>query len=219
MSSVSRRISRKTDARIVPHSKIKMVILGEAGVGKTTLLDVIVQEHRIDVPLATIGVDFKQIIFETRLRVKYEIQIWDTGGQERFKSLATGYIRNSDIAIFVFALDDRKSFEALTSWYTTAQANLANSQYVCFLFGNKSDLHREVSQDAIDKFVENHKIAYYFQVAAKLSDVPVDEFLDQVINMFHVYGLYERRRVEQAQSINYMSYQTIHEPVDRGCNC
>ncbi|CAB0003590.1 unnamed protein product [Nesidiocoris tenuis] len=101
-----------------PHNKnclLKVIILGDGGVGKSCLMNRFVNNHFDDHSFHTIGVEF----LNKEMRIKndtYTLQIWDTAGQERFKSLRTPFYRGSDICMLTFAVDDESSFQSLTMW-------------------------------------------------------------------------------------------------------
>ncbi|XP_071444848.1 ras-related protein Rab-9A-like [Hetaerina americana] len=124
---------------------LKVVILGDGGVGKSCLMNRFVHNRFDEGSFHTIGVEFLNrdvtIGGET-----YTLQIWDTAGQERFKSLRTPFYRGSDICLLTFALDDRASFEHLPLWrseflhYADVQDDPPNRAFPFLVVGNKADL-------------------------------------------------------------------------------
>ena len=149
-----------TTAESDAHSEhiIKVVFLGDSGVGKTLLLDRIEEAfhrrgeggggggetasigdiHRNGTTSSTIGVDFKTVRFVDRHQQHFKIQFWDTAGQERFRALIPSYTREAHFAILVFSLISPESFAHLAEWRKLLAPSLP-----CFLFGNKSDLLHE----------------------------------------------------------------------------
>ena len=124
---------------------LKVVIIGESGVGKTCLLckyveNVFLEEHK-----ATIGCNFmtKEIMLGNE---KISLQIWDTAGQERYNSICHSLYRGADACIFVYELGDNQSFAKIPFWRKQfiEYANIDKIDDFPFaLLGNKADLERE----------------------------------------------------------------------------
>ncbi|KUM60597.1 hypothetical protein ACN42_g6527 [Penicillium freii] len=94
---------------------LKVIILGDSGVGKTSLMNQYVNKKFSGSYKATIGADFltKEVLVDDRL---VTMQIWDTAGQERFQSLGVAFYRGADCCVLVYDVNNSKSFEALDSW-------------------------------------------------------------------------------------------------------
>ena len=98
-----------------------------------------------------------------------KLQLWDTAGTEKFKSITTGYYRGANAAFVVFDLTSKSSFDSVSDWIENyyKYSNPDSEKHV-ILIGNKSDLkeNREVTQEQIDNFTLNNKIKY-FETSAK----------------------------------------------------
>ncbi|KAI8532970.1 hypothetical protein RHMOL_Rhmol11G0259400 [Rhododendron molle] len=94
---------------------LKVIILGDSGVGKTSLMNQYVNKKFSNEYKATIGADFltKEVHFEDRL---FTLQIWDTAGQERFQSLGVAFYRGADCCVLVYDVNEMKSFDNLNNW-------------------------------------------------------------------------------------------------------
>jgi len=94
---------------------LKVIILGDSGVGKTSLMNQYVNKKFSNQYKATIGADFltKEVLVDDRL---ITMQIWDTAGQERFQSLGVAFYRGADSCVLVFDVNVAKTFENLDSW-------------------------------------------------------------------------------------------------------
>eukprot|EP00450_Noctiluca_scintillans_P012585 CAMPEP_0194490876 /NCGR_PEP_ID=MMETSP0253-20130528/9948_1 /TAXON_ID=2966 /ORGANISM="Noctiluca scintillans" /LENGTH=208 /DNA_ID=CAMNT_0039331557 /DNA_START=12 /DNA_END=638 /DNA_ORIENTATION=- len=125
---------------------LKVIILGDSGVGKTSLMNQYVNKRFTSQYKATIGADFltKEVIVGDRV---VTMQIWDTAGQERFQSLGVAFYRGADACILVHDITNAKSFAGLDSWRDEflAQACPRDAEKFPFvILGNKVD--REVER-------------------------------------------------------------------------
>lgn len=122
-------------------TKYKIVFLGEQSVGKTSLITRFMYGTFDDHYQATIGIDFlsKTVYLEDRT---IRLQLWDTAGQERFRSLIPSYIRDSHVAIVVYDITSKKSFEYIDKWCEDVKSEREDDVILCIV-GNKSDLSDE----------------------------------------------------------------------------
>ncbi|XP_018359727.1 PREDICTED: ras-related protein Rab-9A isoform X2 [Trachymyrmex cornetzi] len=121
---------------------LKVVILGDGGVGKSCLMNRFVSNHFDEHSFHTIGVEFLNKDIEINGEA-YTLQIWDTAGQERFKTLRTPFYRGSDICLLTYAVDDKTSFRNLTLWRSEflKYANVQEgSTFPFIVVGNKVDV-------------------------------------------------------------------------------
>jgi len=151
----------------------KSIVVGDGGVGKTALTLRFSKGFFTEDYKMTIGVDFhvKTISIDTSEEsIKCKLQLWDTGGQERFSSIRPMYYRGSLGTILVFDLTNSASFEHLPQWIEEVRANI-KAEIPVLLVGNKSDLidQRAVSIEEISKFTNNFNL-YYMETSAKTGD-------------------------------------------------
>jgi len=137
----------------------KSIVVGDGGVGKTALTLRFSKGFFTEDYKMTIGVDFhvKTISIDTHEGpIKCKLQLWDTGGQERFSSIRPMYYRGSLGTILVFDLTNSASFEHLPQWIEEVRANI-KADIPVLLIGNKSDLtdQRAVSLDEINNFTRD----------------------------------------------------------------
>lgn len=119
-------------------AKYKIVFLGDQGVGKTSLITRFMYDTFDSHYAATIGIDFlsKTMYLEDRT---VRLQLWDTAGQERFRSLIPSYIRDSNVAVVVYDISNRESFESVAKWCEDVRNERGGNVIICIV-GNKSDL-------------------------------------------------------------------------------
>lgn len=160
----------------------KIVVLGCSGVGKTAIVQRLVENKFTEDGTSTVGVEFKAHVINTG-DGPIKLNIWDTAGQERFKSVSRAYFRNAVGAILVFALDQRSSFLELDSWLDDLH-KLAAPNAAVVLVGNKSDLtaERQVSDPEIREYAQRHNLQY-LETSAKSATNINDVFVRLSLNI------------------------------------
>ena len=150
---------------------LKVVLLGDGGVGKSSLIQRFVSNKFDPSLFHTIGVEFLNKDLEVEGE-RYTLQIWDTAGQERFKSLRTPFYRGSDCCLLTYAIDDPESFQNIAMWkkeflYYADVKDPENFPFV--VLGNKSDLvaERKVSQEEAATWCEQNGALPNFETSAK----------------------------------------------------
>jgi len=151
----------------------KSIVVGDGGVGKTALTLRFSKGFFTEDYKMTIGVDFhvKTISIDSNEGpIRSKLQIWDTGGQERFSSIRPMYYRGSLGALLIFDLTNSSSFEHLPQWIEEVRANVKN-EIPLLLVGNKSDLvdQRAVSLKEINTFTHDFNL-YYMETSAKTGE-------------------------------------------------
>ncbi|KAH3759006.1 rab small monomeric GTPase [Pelomyxa schiedti] len=150
---------------------MKAVILGDCGVGKTSLLSRYVKSTFSSVYKATIGVDFLTKELQVG-EMTVTLQIWDTSGQERFSSLGPAFFRGADCCVLVYDVTSAKTLASITSWQQGFLEH-ANPKYPetfpFIVLGNKIDLANErvVTQREAMLWCQSHGKIPYFETSAK----------------------------------------------------
>jgi len=144
---------------------IKLLIIGDSSVGKTCLLQKFCDGIYADTHIATIGIDFKIKTIDVENK-KIKMQIWDTAGQEKFKSIVQTYYKGAMGIIVVYSIGDRRSFSNVEAWMKQIKQNAA-PDIAIILVGNKSDLpDRQVEASDGEDLARRHKIKF-FETSAK----------------------------------------------------
>ncbi|GMR34263.1 hypothetical protein PMAYCL1PPCAC_04458, partial [Pristionchus mayeri] len=150
---------------------LKVIILGDSGVGKTSLMNQYVNRRFSNQYKATIGADFltKDVMIDDRL---VTMQIWDTAGQERFQSLGVAFYRGADCCVLGFDVTNAVSFKSLDSWRDEflIQASPRDPEHFPFvLLGNKIDMeaNRAVSAKRAQSWCAAKGGMPYYEVSAK----------------------------------------------------
>ncbi|XP_063706692.1 ras-related protein Rab-7a [Culicoides brevitarsis] len=149
---------------------LKVIILGDSSVGKTSLMNQYVNKRFSNQYKATIGADFltKEVVIDDRV---VTMQIWDTAGQERFQSLGVAFYRGADCCVLVFDTTAPNTFKNLDSWRDEflIQASPRDMEHFPFVvLGNKIDLeNKAVSTKRAQQWCQSKNDIPYFETSAK----------------------------------------------------
>jgi Ras-related protein Rab-8A len=159
--------------------QIKLLMIGDSGVGKTCLLLRYSNDSFSPTFITTIGIDFK--IKTVQLDGKtVKLQIWDTAGQERFRTITTSYFRGAQGILLVYDVTDRNSFENIKNWVGQINVHAENSINISkVLIGNKSDVdesERQVTREQGEQLAKEFNIEHFFEASAKQDKNVKDAF-------------------------------------------
>ena len=172
----SRDDSNEDSVSVTRH---KIIFVGDANVGKTTIISRIMDNPFNEVYEPSIGVDFmsKNIKFRGQ---NIKLQMWDTAGQEKYKGLIPSYVRNSSIVFLVYDVSAKTSFDNIPNWITFIRT-IENTTLV--LCGNKIDLeNREVKKEEGEALAQKEGLAF-FEVSAKTGDGIKNMFYNAVADL------------------------------------
>ncbi|CAN0866832.1 Ras-related protein Rab7 [Linum grandiflorum] len=198
---------------------LKVIILGDSGVGKTSLMNQYVNKKFSNQYKATIGADFltKEVEFEDRL---FTLQIWDTAGQERFQSLGVAFYRGADCCVLVYDVNSMKSFDNLNNWREEflIQASPSDPENFPFVvLGNKIDVDggnsRVVSEKKARAWCASKGNIPYFETSAK-EGINVEEAFQVIAKDALKTG--EEEEIYLPETIDVGSSS---QPRSSGCEC
>ena len=172
----------------------RVVVIGDASVGKTSLLNQLIDHTFKEYEQSTVGANYQLFVQEIN-GVKVEIQIWDTAGQERFRSLGPIYFRNSLGAVAVFDQTNRQSFENLQDWIDSFTA-VAGTETVICVAANKCDLadEQQVSDNEVEDWAK--KNGYLFgRTSAKTGQGVTELFMNLATNLMTFQSSKNRSKV------------------------
>ncbi|GMM48707.1 Rab family GTPase [Pichia kluyveri] len=147
-------------------TKHKIVFLGDQGVGKTSLITRFMYNTFDTHYAATIGIDFlsKTMYLDDKT---IRLQLWDTAGQERFRSLIPSYIRDSKVAMIVYDVSNKESFDDIPRWCDYVRTERGND-VIIVLVGNKSDLpDRVISTEEGEKLSKSLEFNLFMETSSK----------------------------------------------------
>jgi Ras-related protein Rab-6A len=145
----------------------KLIFIGDSSVGKSCLTAKAVKNNFEEYYQATVGFEF--LTFNMKVNDKViKLQIWDTCGQEIYKSLISNFYRNSSLAVLVYAIDNKESFNHVENWLNDLKSQ-ANPDVRIFLVGNKADLEedRKIQKEEGEKYKEDQHLDLFMETSAK----------------------------------------------------
>ena len=164
---------------------IKAILIGNAGVGKTNLINITIGKEFNENQASTLGQTFSKKKIEIDGNV-YNIDLWDTIGQESLKSINKLFYKNSRIVIFVYDITNLKSFEDLESWISEVDTQIGLKNCIKGIVANKIDLFlkEEVSDEKGEQYAKSIG-AKFLQISAKTSDPQA--FINFITDMLKDY--------------------------------
>ena len=167
----------------IARKKFNINFLGDTSVGKTSIIKRHVNKTFDENAIATIGID--NIKDEKEFdKKKYSFKIYDTAGQERYKSISINYIKLGDGFLLVFSVDNKETFDKLEEWIQNIYDSVSIDEKVIFLVGNKIDSpNRVVKREEAEAFAKNKNFRY-FETSAKTGE-GVEELFDELYNTIY----------------------------------
>ena len=182
--------------------KLKILIIGDTSVGKTSLLLKYVDNYFPETHMATIGVEYKDKIMNTP-KYKITLNIWDTAGQERFKSITRSFFNKTNGILFVYDITSSESFDGVKNWIKDSEPY---GKFESVLCGNKVDLEgqRQVKIDTLKEYGLKKKMEV-FETSAKTGNNVNEAFkklVDLILKSRSDAQLIEEFGVKQGQNLN-----------------
>ena len=165
---------------------IKLLLIGNAYVGKTLIVQKFLDNTFSKTTMTTIGVDLQYKILDINgKKVKY--LIWDTAGEDRMKTMTYAYYRGCHVVLIVYDVTSKKSFENVTTWVECVD-KFAKSNVLRILVGNKTDLEdkRVISKEEGKKLAEENGLKFY-EISAKTMNGLVEMFEDVAKEYVQIY--------------------------------
>ncbi|OMJ71983.1 hypothetical protein SteCoe_29690 [Stentor coeruleus] len=156
----------------------KVILIGECGVGKSSLLDVFVMNKFNVSQETTVGGSFKSKYIKDGKR-NIKLNIWDTAGQERYQSLTKMYCRGANAAILIYDITSQESFDCLKKWHQIVLES-GNDDITFIVVGNKEDLIEKEQVKLEDAVLFANKIGGYLKKTSAKNDFGVTEMFTSV---------------------------------------
>ena len=167
----------------IARKKFNINFLGDTTVGKTSIIKRHINKTFDENAIATIGID--NIKDEREFdKKKYSFKIYDTAGQERYKSISLNYIKLGDGFLLVFAVDKRETFDKLEEWVQNIYDSVPVEEKVIFLVGNKIDSpDRVVTKEEAEAYAKKKNFTYY-ETSAKTGE-GIEQLFDELYNTIY----------------------------------
>ena len=188
----------------------KIIIIGDSFVGKSCLTIKAAKNVFENYYTSTVGFEFFSMLYKINSKI-IRLQIWDTCGQEEYRSLIQNFYRNASLAILVYSIDKRTSFENLEVWLNEIKGR-GSPDVKIFLVGNKIDLseNREVSIEEGQKFYEDHKLNLFIETSAKSGENVQELFKKAAIALNKDHLLYK----EMASKESSIKIPTLEDEIN-----
>ena len=184
----------------------KIIVVGDSGVGKSCLTMRGTKKHFEDCYTPTVGFEF--FTFNIRINDKnIKLQIWDTCGQEAYRSLITSFYRNASLAILVYSIDNQNSYNNIEAWLNEIKSQ-ANPETKTFLIGNKVDLEsqRTIPKEVAQQFCKDHGFNYFEETSAK-EDINAQKVFINAAKELYLTHLQYKDRASRFGSLEPTTYQ------------
>ena len=216
-----------------PDLSFKIIVIGDSSVGKSCLTLRGTKDKFKDFYTPTIGFEF--LALNVRIKNKViRLQIWDTCGQEIYRSLISSFYRNSSLAMIVYAIDNEESYNNLESWLDEIKCQ-THPNLKIFLIGNKIDLeeNRVIEKEKAEKFYLDHQLDFFIETSAKTGENAQKVFIKAAQILYDEYiQSAERDKSSDAgnKSTNNISLKTSYSENEKendndeikrkkGCHC
>ena len=169
----------------------KMIVIGDAGVGKSCLTAQAAKGVFEESYSATVGFEF--LVFNVKLNDKVvKLQIWDTCGQEMYRSLVQGFYRNTSLALVVYDISHKKSYDNLDIWIKDIRQHTEQDLPI-FIAGNKSDLERNVPFEEAKVFALSNRTNHFSECSAKTGYNVKEIFFEAAKYLYKAYKEFQNQ--------------------------
>ena len=172
----------------------KILLLGDSEVGKSCFLMRYSDNVFIENYITTIGLDYKLKTVKLDTGKTIKVQLWDTAGQDKYRTIAKNYYKGSHGILLLYDITKQSSFDNIREWVRDIKEEVSEKAII-FLIGNKIDIEeeRKISKEKGEELAEEFKIPF-FEASAK-SGKNVDEVFKALYNKIcEIYGDLERER-------------------------
>ncbi len=184
----------------------KIIVVGDSGVGKSCLTMKGTKNHFEECYSPTVGFEF--FTFNIRINDKnIKLQIWDTCGQEAYRSLITSFYRNSSLAILAYSIDNTNSYNNIEAWLNEIKTQ-SNPETKIFLIGTKADLEneRKITTEQAKEFSKQHEFHFFLETSAKTGLNAQNVFIQAAKELYKSHLEY-KDRASRPGSITPTPYQ------------
>ena len=196
-SNNSNKSSNPSDYQYI----FKLILIGNSGVGKSSIIQRYMKNTFEESYKCTIGVDFLMKTLNLNGKT-VKLQLWDTAGQEKYKSMVASYYRGANVALVIFDITNHASFDSLPVWIENYYKNGPEEKNI-ILIGNKKDMEesRQVTRQEAEIFSETNNMMY-FETSAKEGDNIEYIFTYAAEKLLEYYGKPDENNIKRQMNDN-----------------
>lgn len=179
----------------------KIILIGDPAVGKSSLTNKAIKKQYAEGYAPTVGFDFSN--FNVKLGEKViKLQVWDTCGQEIYRSLVCNFYRSASLAMMVYSIDNRQSYDNINFWLKDVK-NQSSPDTKIFLIGNKNDLEdsRAINIKEAEGYAKENQFEMFFETSAKNGYNAEAVFIEAAKILYDDYLKYEEKKKYMIQPI------------------
>ena len=204
--------------------KIKLIVLGDSNVGKSSIIKRICLEEFDINNNPTVGVDFQNYIIKINEKI-IRINIWDTAGQEAFKSVIKNYYQDADVCFFVYSVDDNNSFNNIRNWYNEVReinAKTEKNEMKSILLGNKIDVgetQRKVTKEEGENLAKEYNFFLFKEISCKSRNKEENENIYEILDKIGKYYYDNFKEIgssKQNESFNFAANKELLDANKKG---
>ena len=157
----------------------KILLLGDSMVGKTCFLLKYTDKSFQEIHMSTIGLDYRLKTLTLKNRKTIKLQIWDTAGQDRFRSITKNYYKKANGIILIYDVTNKKSYKNISVWINQIKEE-ADPNVVIYLAGNKIDMEeeRKIKTEEGEKLAEEYN--FPFRETSAKEDININETFEDI---------------------------------------
>ena len=196
----------------------KIIIVGDAGVGKTCLTRRATADEFSEDYSSTIG--FEYFNYNEKINDKnINLKIWDTCGQEEYSSLIVNFYRQASLAMLVYSIEDQQSFNHLEKWLKEIKLHSNNPDINVMLIGTKKDLEkeREVDYQIAKNFATENNILYFEETSSKTGINSKEVFTQAARILYEEFCKYINKKNEKINKPSPIKLEKGKENREKGC--
>ena len=215
-------MSQKQNKIDIGEIKYKLIVIGDENVGKTSILERFKSNQFSAIYEPTVGLDFQSIPILIDDQT-VTLLLYDTAGQEKFKSLIPLYTNEANIILLIYDISNSESFNNIGKWYESLN-NINKDEVIFGLVGNKLDLdyNRKVKKEEAEKYANEHN--YIFQEVSALNGEGIQElFMNKLIEQIRTQFIQRGKNMTDQEeeklkiNLNKNNYKKINK--NKKCNC
>ena len=204
-------------------TSLKVILLGDSMVGKSCLINRLCRGIFDETLGPTITIEYFNYLVKINNYI-IRMQIWDTAGQEKFNAIIKNYYQNTDIGIYIYSIDNLKSFERIKDWMNYSRENnpkAETNEVKNILLGNKKDLgdeKRKVSYSDAENFATNNKFLVFREISCKDDN---EEEINNILEVFdeiakNYYDDFKKRRSStlDSESLTYVASKSMMDMME-----